>query len=218
MYSILLVDDHTLFREGLHGLIDQWQDFEVVGEATNGIEAIDFCGKYFPDLVLMDIRMPGMGGLEATRKIRMSFPSIRIIMLTVSEDGQDLFDALKIGAHGYVLKNTPSRRFRDMLRGVMRGEAAISAPVATRIFAEFSNDGVESSSLLDDAVEQLTSREIDILSCVAEGFSNKEISEKLFMSEATVKKYLGNLLEKLHLKNRVQAAVFAVKKGLDQED
>jgi DNA-binding NarL/FixJ family response regulator len=218
MYSTLLVDDHALFREGLHGLIDQWEDFEVVGEATNGIEALDFCAKNIPDLVLMDIAMPGMGGLEATLEIRKSFPSTHIVMLTVSEEEQDLFDALRIGANGYVLKNTPSQRFRDMLRGVMKGEAALSGQVATRIFAEFSSGGNERTFKSNETKDQLTSREMDILSCVAEGLSNKEISEKLFMSEATIKKYLGNLLEKLHLKNRVQAAVFAVKNGLDQEE
>ena len=119
MYSVLLVDDHILFREGLHGLIDQWDDFTVVGEATNGSEAIAFCGKNFPDLVLMDITMPGMDGLEATQNIRKLFPLIRIVLLTVSEDEQDLFKALELGENGYMLKNTPSRRLRDMLRGVM---------------------------------------------------------------------------------------------------
>jgi len=216
MYSILLVDDHTLFREGLHGLINQWEDFVVVGEATNGIEAVELCSIHFPDLVLMDISMPGMGGLEATRKIRTLFPMVHVVILTVSEDTQDLFEALEIGAHGYLLKNTPSRRFRDMLRGVMRGDAAISGPIAARLFASFSTEKKENRS--SDYGELLTSREKDILSCLAEGLSNTEIAEKLFLSEATVKKYLRNILEKLHLKNRVQAAVFAVKKGLIQEE
>jgi len=213
MYSVLLVDDHILFRDGLLGLFDQWDDFKVIGEAANGAEAIEFCEKSRPDLVLMDITMPGMDGLEATQNIRKRFPLIRVVLLTVSEDEKNLFRALELGTHGYILKNTPARRFRDMLRGVMNGEAAVSGPVAARIFDRFSCRSTQSNAT-GDYQEKLSDRELEILQYVAEGLSNTEIAEKLFISEATVKKYLCIILDKLHLKNRVQAAVYAVKKGL----
>ena len=138
MTTILLVDDHLLFREGLRGIIEHWDDFEIVGEASNGLEALMSVRKLLPDLVLMDITMPEMDGLEATRRIVREYPSTRVVMLTVSEEQEDLFNAIKVGAQGYVLKDMPSRRLHDLLRGIIRGESALSGAVATKILAEFS--------------------------------------------------------------------------------
>jgi DNA-binding NarL/FixJ family response regulator len=208
----------VLFREGLRGLIQHWEDFEVIGETSNGMEAIELCQKVRPDLILMDISMPVLNGLEATRQIKEHCPSTHIVILTVSEDEQDLFEAIKNGAQGYVLKNMPARRLHDMLRGVMQGEAPLSGTVAAKVLSEFSQQKGEEGKDPKDLVEQLTNREMEVLQLVAEGLSNKEIAEKLYLGEGTVKKYLGNVLDKLHLNNRVQAAVYATQKGLFEED
>lgn len=218
MYTVLLADDHVLFREGLRGLIQHWDDFEVIGEASNGMEAIQACEKRLPDLILMDITMPVLNGLDATRRIKENFPTANIVILTVSEDEEDLFGAIKNGAQGYVLKNMPARRLHDMLRGVMQGEAPLSGSIASKVLSEFSHqqDGGEKSS--SDLVEPLTDREKEVLRYVAEGLSNKEIAEIMYIGEGTVKKYLGNVLDKLHLNNRVQAAVYATQQGLLEED
>jgi DNA-binding NarL/FixJ family response regulator len=217
VYTVLLTDDHVLFREGLRGLIQHWDDFEVIGEASNGMEAIELCQKARPDLILMDITMPVLNGLEATHKIKEHCPSTHIVILTVSENEEDLFEAIKSGAQGYVLKNMPARRLHDMLRGVMQGEAPLSGTVAAKVLSEFSQQRGEEGKDPQDLVEQLTNREMEVLQLVAEGLSNKEIAEKLYLGEGTVKKYLGNVLDKLHLNNRVQAAVYATQKGLFEE-
>ena len=218
MYTVLLTDDHVLFREGLRGLIQHWSDFEVVGEASNGQEAIELCQNLQPDLILMDISMPVLNGLEATRQIKEHYPSTHIVILTVSEDEGDLFGAIKHGAQGYVLKNMPARRLHDMLRGVMQGEAPLSGKVATKVLSEFSQNKDGQGKVKLGGLEQLTNREMEVLQLVAEGLSNKEIAEKLYLGEGTVKKYLGNVLDKLHLNNRVQAAVYATQKGLFEEN
>ena len=129
MTTILLVDDHLLFREGLRGIIAHWDDFEIVGEASNGKEALEAVRKTMPDLILMDINMPEMDGLKATQRIVREFPSTHVVMLTVSEEQDDLFEAIKIGAQGYVLKDMPSRRLHDLLRGIMQGESALSGTI-----------------------------------------------------------------------------------------
>jgi two-component system nitrate/nitrite response regulator NarL len=218
MYTVLLADDHVLFREGLRGLIQHWDDFDVIREASNGLEAIQACEEGLPDLILMDITMPVLNGLEATRRIKERFPSANIVILTVSEDEEDLFGAIKNGAQGYVLKNMPARRLHAMLRGVMQGEAPLSGSIASKVLSEFSQqqDAGEKSS--SDLVEPLTDREKEVLRHVAEGLSNKEIAEIMYIGEGTVKKYLGNVLDKLHLNNRVQAAVYATQQGLLEED
>jgi DNA-binding NarL/FixJ family response regulator len=208
----------VLFREGLRGLIKHWEAFKVIGEASNGMEAIEFCRENRPDLILMDITMPVLNGLEATRQIKELCPSTHIVILTVSEDEEDLFEAIKNGAQGYVLKNMPARRLHDMLRGVMQGEAPLSGSVAAKVLSEFSHQKGAEGKNQQDLVEQLTNREMEVLELVAEGLSNKEIAEKLYLGEGTVKKYLGNVLDKLHLNNRVQAAVYATQKGLFEED
>jgi two-component system nitrate/nitrite response regulator NarL len=218
MYTVLLADDHVLFREGLRGLIQHWDDFEVIGEASNGMEAVEMCEKHIPDLILMDITMPELNGLEATRRIKESYPSTHIVILTVSEEEEDLFGAIKNGAQGYVLKNMPARRLHDMLRGVMQGEAPLSGTIASKVLNEFSQQQKGGDRSSDEFVEPLTDREKEVLCYVAEGLSNKEIAERMYLGEGTVKKYLGNVLDKLQLNNRVQAAVYATQQGLLEEE
>jgi DNA-binding NarL/FixJ family response regulator len=214
MYSVLLVDDHVLFREGLRTIITRWEDFEVVAEAENGQQALEITRDLLPDVILMDIGMPVMDGLLATEKILREFPSMRVVILTVSENEDNLFHMLKLGAQGFLLKNTPARRLHDQLRGVMQGDAALSGRLAAKVLDEFNRPQVEVQVSLEAGFEPLSSREREVLQLVAEGLSNQEIGKRLFLSENTIKKYIRNILDKLQLNNRVQAAVYAVRKGL----
>lgn len=209
--KILLVDDQTLFRDGLRELISHWQEFEVIGEAANGQEAVELCRQRQPDIVLMDIQMPVMNGVEAVRRIVAEFPAISVVMLTNSVEEGDLFEALKQGARGYLLKNIPAEVLRKRLHEVVRGEFPLSGIIAYKILTEFNK---QSTSDPNQSIESLTEREIQLLKLVVEGLSNKEIGARLFLSDQTVKKQLSNMLQKLHLNNRVQAAVYAVRNGL----
>lgn len=212
--TLLLVDDHVLFREGVAALAQHWDDFEVVGEASNGQEAIELARELLPDIILMDISMPVMNGLEATAQIQRELPTSRVVMLTIAEDEANLFEAIKSGAVGYILKNTPSRRLHSYLQGVMRGEAPMSGVVAAKVLDEFSRRSDAPGEALAVTGEALSEREQEVLQLVAEGLTNQEIGEKLSLSENTIKKHLANVLGKLHLSNRVQAAVYAVREGL----
>ena len=214
--GVLLVDDHSLFREGLRELIRHWDEFEVIGEAANGQEAVERCRQRAPDIVLMDIQMPVMDGVAATCLIRQEFPATAVVMLTASVEEEHLFEAISQGARGYVLKDIPARQLRDRLRGVLRGEAPLSGAVAIKILEEFSRQrtGGPPGQVTPQPAEPLTEREIQILCLVAEGLSNEEIGARLFLSDGTVKKGLSSVLQKLHLNNRVQAAAYAVRKGL----
>jgi DNA-binding NarL/FixJ family response regulator len=213
MNSILIADDHMLFREGLQSIIKHWDDFEVCAEVSNGVDAVKKANELLPDIILMDIHMPVMDGIEATRRISKELPAIKIVMLTMSEDEENLFTAIQCGAQGYVLKDTPSRRLHDELRRLSRGEAPLSGLMAQRILMEFRELRQNPHSALDTD-DELTRREIEILEYVVKGDSNTEIASALNISENTVKLHLKNILEKLHLRNRIQAAVFAVKQGL----
>jgi len=210
---ILLVDDHVLFRKGVAALLSMRPDLQIVGEASNGLEAIDAARELLPDVILMDIGMPLCNGLEATRIIKREMPHVKIIILTVSDDDQHLFEAIKIGAQGYLLKNLEPYQLHDLLESISRGEAPLSGAIAAKILKEFTNPAANNKQQ-PDTVEELTSREVDILELVVDGLTNKEIADKLVISENTVKIHLRNILEKLHLQNRIQAAVFAVRQGL----
>lgn len=211
--SILLADDHTLFRDGLRALISHWPEFQVVGEAANGQEAVAQCRALAPEIVLMDIHMPVMDGVQATRQIQQASPSTAVVMLTMSVEEKELFEALKQGARGYVLKDTPARQLRERLQEVVRGEAPLSGVIAAKILAEFQRlrrgEATGESQLLGE-------HEIQLLRLVAEGLSNEEIGVRLYLSEQTVKKQMSTVLQKLHLNNRAQAAAYAVRKGLAQ--
>jgi DNA-binding NarL/FixJ family response regulator len=208
---VLIADDHALFRRGVASLLAAERDFEVVGEAADGRQALEMARELMPDVILMDIAMPGVDGLAATRQIKAEIPYVRIVMLTATDADRSLFEAVKCGAQGYLLKNLQPRALFGTLRGVVRGEAPISRVMAGRLLQEFARQSV-SPTPPQSAV--LTSRETDVLEQVARGGSNKEIAATLAIAENTVKNHLKNILEKLHLENRVQAATFAVREGL----
>jgi DNA-binding NarL/FixJ family response regulator len=217
MNTVLIVDDHALFREGLRNIIGRWEDFSVVGEAKNGQEAIFSAQELMPDIILMDISMPVMDGIAATRRIVREMPAIHVVILTMSEEAEDLFEAIKVGARGYVLKDTPSHRLHDKLSGVLQGEAPLSGLMAAKILNEFNKLNETPEARLAASRDPLTAREKQVLELVVQGLSNPEISAQLYLSQNTVKKYLHNVLEKLHLNNRVEAALYAVREGLVDE-
>jgi DNA-binding NarL/FixJ family response regulator len=214
MNSILVVDDHTLFREGLIGIMSHWEEFEICGEATNGAEALKMAHDLLPDIVLMDIDMPVMDGIEATRRISRELPSVRILMLTISEEEENLFKAIQCGADGYILKDTPSKWLREQIRGSVEGEAPLSGVMAAKIMKAFKGPDKDESSPREADPEPLSNREQDVLELLVQGMTNPEIAEQLVISENTVKKHIHNILEKFHLNNRVQAAMYAVREGL----
>ena len=210
---VLLVDDHILFRKGVASLLASHKDIEVVGEAEDGVEAVAKARETVPDVILMDLAMPKCSGLEATRLIKREMPHVKIIMLTVSDDDRDLFGAIKNGADGYLLKNLEPYQLFDMLEGIRRGEAPISGMLAAKILQEFRQPD-HSLPQQPEASDELTPREMEVLERVVEGATNKEIAEALVITENTVKIHLRNILEKLHVQNRIQAAVYAVREGL----
>ncbi len=212
---MLLCDDHALFRQGIKGVLDSQTDFQVVGEAEDGRQAVELARELMPDLILMDLNMPGLGGLEATRLIKREMPAIKVVILTVSDEEENLLEAIKSGAQGYLLKNLKLETFLDFLRGVFRGEAPISPLMAGKILGEFARLAAKPAEVTGG--DELTDRETEVLSLVARGSTNREIATALFISENTVKKHLQNILEKLHLQNRVQAAAFALRQGLGRE-
>jgi two-component system, NarL family, nitrate/nitrite response regulator NarL len=214
---VLLVDDQPLFRRALATLISAQFDMTVVGEGENGRDALEKVRSLHPDIVVMDVNMPGASGVDGVNAIRgAGFPT-PIVMLTVSEDDDDLFESIKAGANGYLLKNVrPEELFED-LRGVMRGEAPIAPAVASKLLDALRTGGLPPrGGVLTSAPGDmaLTRRESEILQLVANGLSNKEIANELTITEGTVKNHVHNSLEKLHLTNRVQAAAYAVRQGL----
>jgi two-component system nitrate/nitrite response regulator NarL len=210
---ILLVDDHVLFRKGVEAVLASRPNVEVVGEAGNGLEAIALAQETMPDLILMDISMPVCNGLEATRRIKVEMPYVKVVMVTVSEDDEDLFEAIKHGAQGYVLKDLKARQLFDVIDAVSEGQACLSGVVAARILQEFQQP-TEGGAPEPETTEPLTTREIQVLRLVVEGRSNREIAQTLVLSESTVKNHLRNILDKLHLRNRIQLAVYAVRRGM----
>lgn len=210
---ILLVDDHTLFRQGIRFGLATRDDMEVAGEAADGLEAIALARETMPDIILMDISMPRCNGLEATRQIKREIPYVKIIMLTVSDEEQDLFEAIRSGADGYLLKNLEARELFETLQIVARGHVLLSGAVAGKILKEF-RERFAPESQFAKVVDPLSKREIEVLELVVAGMSNSDIAGSLVISEGTVKNHLKNILEKLHLRNRTQAAVYAVRSGL----
>jgi DNA-binding NarL/FixJ family response regulator len=209
---VLLVDDHVLFRRGVAALLTAEPDFELVGEANNGLQALEMAREQMPDVILMDVSMPQLDGLEATRRIKEAIPYVRIVMLTVSDTDHVLFEAVRSGAQGYLLKNVEPAALVSTLRGVVRGEASISRTMAARLLDEFARDSRRAAPAPAPGAV-LTEREQDVLALVAQGRSNKEIAAALGIAENTAKNHLKNILEKLHLENRVQAAAFALRQG-----
>ena len=217
---LLLVDDQPLFRKALASLINSQFDMTVVGEASDGAAALIQVQSLSPDLVVMDVQMPGASGIEGVRAIRRAGLTLPVVMLTISDEDEDLFEAIKAGANGYLLKNLRPEQLFDGIRGAVHGEAPISPAIATRLLDAFREGGPPSTVRPADreAGEMaLTHRESEILRYVAAGMSNKEIGARLMITEGTVKNHVHHALEKLHLTNRVQAAAYAVRHRMGNE-
>jgi DNA-binding NarL/FixJ family response regulator len=213
---ILLADDHFLFRHGVAGVLASRGDVEVVGEAADGLEAVELARETRPDLILMDITMPGLDGLEAMRQVKREMPEVKIVVLTVSDDEADLFEAISAGAQGYLLKDLKAQQLFDVIEGVTRGEAFFSGAVAATILQELRHP-VRDVAPETGGTETLTDREIEVLELLVQGLSNREIGSVLHITTGTVKNHLANIVGKLHLRNRVQLAVYAVREGLARE-
>ena len=211
---IVLADDHALFRDGVSSLLEAW-GHTVVGLAADGAEAVELVARLDPDLVLMDVRMPRMRGVEATRAIAAIRPETPIVMLTVSEDEEDLFAAIRAGARGYLLKDLEASQLRSMIEAVARGDAAITPATAARIIRHLSSLDAAGG---EPAPDRLTSRELEVLRLVTAGRRNKEIAAELGISENTVKYHLRNILEKLHVQSRTEIATRALRDGLVSTD
>jgi DNA-binding NarL/FixJ family response regulator len=211
---VMLVDDHALFREGLAGIISLQPDMEVIAEASDGLEAIIKAQEFKPDLILMDIQMPGCDGLEATRKIKQELPETIIVVLTVRDDEEKLFEAIKYGAQGYLLKNIRSSEMLSMLRGALNGDAAISPHLAGYMLEEFRRLSRQAPLDKEEGISSLTQREQEVLALVAEGKSDKEIATALSVSLHTIKTHLRNILSKLQVSSRHEAARLARQRGM----
>ncbi|WDL98298.1 response regulator [Alicyclobacillus sp. ALC3] len=212
---VLLVDDHELFRQGVGAILGKAPGIAVVGEAENGKVAIERASAVRPDVVLMDINMPVCGGLEATRAIKQQNPEVKILILTVSGAEESLFEAVKNGASGYVLKNANPSAVMESIRRVYLGEPVIPSDLAMHIITEFSTPKQEKTP---PPVDALTDRELEVLRKLSTGATNRDIASALFISENTVRNHVRNILEKLHLNNRVQAAAFALREGYAESE
>lgn len=211
---VLLVDDHTLVRQGLRQLLEEEQDIEVVGEASDGAEVVDRVRELLPDVILMDINMPIVDGVAATRQVQRDFPDIGVIILSMYRQDQYVFEAVRAGARGYLLKSARASEVTAAIRAVAAGSALIDPTIAGNLLKEFQRLTPSAQSAQGNKLEQLTERETEILRLVSTGASNKEIANTVYLSEKTVKNYLSNIFKKLQLNDRVQAATYAVRQGI----
>ena len=211
---VMVVDDHALFRRGLEMVLSDEPDIEIVGEASDGQEAIDRAQEVMPDIVLMDVRMPKRSGIEATAQIKDLLPHVKILMLTISDEEADLYDAIKAGASGYLLKEIPIEEVADAIRSVWAGQSRISPSMASKLLTEFAAISKASDEGPKVPTPRLTDREMEVLRLVAQGLNNRDIAKQLFISENTVKNHIRNILEKLHLHSRMEAVVYAVREKM----
>jgi two-component system NarL family response regulator len=211
---VMICDDHALFRRGLIMVLESEDGIEVVGEAEDGEEAIARVEDLAPDVVLMDVRMPRVSGIEATRKIAEIVPATKILMLTVSDEEDDLYDAIKAGATGYLLKEISIEEVATAIRAVVSGQSLISPSMASKLLSEFTSLAKRADERQSVPTPRLTDRELEVLKLVAQGMSNREIAGDLYISENTVKNHVRNILEKLHLHSRMEAVVYAVREKL----
>jgi DNA-binding NarL/FixJ family response regulator len=211
---VLIVDDHALFRRGLQMVLRQEEDIDVVGEAGDGHEAVEKAQELMPDVVLMDVRMPGQSGIQATEQIKDLIPHAKILMLTISDEEADLYDAIKAGASGYLLKEISIDEVADAVRSVWSGQSRISPSMASKLLTEFAAMSKRADERQQLPAPRLTDREMEVLRLVAQGMNNRDIAKELFISENTVKNHIRNILEKLHLHSRMEAVVYAVREKL----
>jgi two-component system NarL family response regulator len=212
---VLIVDDHALFRRGLEMVLQDEPDIEVIGEGADGYEAVEMAGDLLPDVVLMDIRMPRRSGIEACTAIKDAAPSAKIVMLTISDEEEDLFEAIKAGATGYLLKEISIDEVPQAVRAVHGGQSLISPSMASKLITEFAALAKRSEERQQQVpAPRLTDREMEVLRLVARGLGNREIARELFISENTVKNHVRNILEKLQLHSRMEAVVYAVREKL----
>jgi two-component system NarL family response regulator len=211
---VLVVDDHALFRRGLQMVLEGEDDIEVVGEAGDGAEAIEKSEETAPDVVLMDVRMPKRSGIEATGVIKDMLPSTKILMLTISDEEGDLYEAIKAGASGYLLKEISIDEVAGAVRQVYAGQSLISPSMASKLLNEFAAMVKRRDERTQVPGPRLTARELEVLKLVARGMNNRDIGQELFISENTVKNHVRNILEKLHLHSRMEAVVYAVREKL----
>jgi DNA-binding NarL/FixJ family response regulator len=213
---VMIVDDHALFRRGLEMVLTDEADIELVGEASDGAEAVANAAESLPDVVLMDIRMPRSSGIEACRAMKAAAPSAKIVMLTISDEEEDLFEAIKAGASGYLLKDIPLDEVAESVRAVHGGQSLINPSMASKLITEFAtlagSDGADRSEQVP--APKLTDREMEVLKLVAKGMNNRDIAKDLFISENTVKNHVRNILEKLQIHSRMEAVMIAVRDKL----
>ena len=210
--SVVIVDDHALVRQGLRTFLDLDDEIQVIGEAANGVEAVERADQLRPDIVLMDLVMPEMDGIEATKRIRSICPDTQVTVLTSFTEDEKLFPSIKAGAIGYLLKNVSPGDLVNAIKAAHRGEAQLNPQIARRLMEEVSN---KPSTLSE---EELTRREMDVLRLIAQGRNNRDISEELVLSEKTVKTHVSNILSKLHVVGRTQAAIYAINQGLVSQE
>ncbi len=211
---VLIVDDQALFREGLHTLLSVQTDLQVVGEARNGEEALRLAAAHEPDIILMDLHMPILDGVAATRRLQSSQPAIKVIVLTTFDDDEDVFEGLRAGAVGYLLKDVPSEKLFEAIRGVARGESFLEPSIVNKIVAEFARLSPQRPSSSQPLIEPLSERELEILRLLGQGASNKEIADHLVITVGTVKNHLTNIMAKLSVRDRTQAALRAKELGI----
>ncbi len=209
--KILICDDQAVIRDGLEMLLNLEKDIQVIGTAQDGAEAVELAAKKQPDIILMDLKMPGTNGIEATRQIRAKFPSIKILVLTTYDDDEWVFDAIRAGASGYLLKDTSREKIIEAIRGTVTGRSFVDPAVAGKLLNRVASNQTQPASLLTD---KLTEREVDVLRLIAKGFNNGEIARQLHLSEGTVRNHVSAILEKLGVSDRTQAAVIAIQHGL----
>ncbi len=211
---VLIVDDQALFREGLNTILSVHEEFQVIGEAANGEEALRLAVQLQPQVILMDLRMPIMDGVRATQLISSQAPNCKVIVLTTFDDDESIFDGLRAGAVGYLLKDVASEKLFEAIRATARGEYFLLPSVTAKVMAEFSRISQAKPKIDELLIEPLSSREIEILKCIALGDSNKQIAEKLFIAEGTVKNHVTNILSKLSVKDRAQAVIRSKNLGI----
>jgi DNA-binding NarL/FixJ family response regulator len=209
--KVVICDDQATIRDGLEMLLTLEKDIDVVGRAQDGWEAVEMAAKQQPDLVLMDLKMPGMNGIEATRQIRARYPAVKVLVLTTYDDDEWVFDAVRAGAAGYLLKDTPREELIRAVKETVLGKSFVDPAVAGKLLSRVAERQTQPATLITD---KLTDREVDVLRLLARGLNNAEIAERLFLSEGTVRNYVSAVFAKLEVSDRTQAAVIAIRHGL----